>query len=309
MGAGPWGRNCLRTLGRAAGARLIAVASRNPATRALVAPECRVVAEWRELLDLELEGVVIATPPASHLPIAAEFLRRDIAVMIEKPLCMELAAAAEFRELAASRRAYAMVDHIHLYSPAYRMLKRLSPGLGAIRSVASAGGRQGPYRADTPALWDWGPHDVSMILDLMQAQPRSGSARRPLHVAAESGFADNYEIEMEFPGGARARATFGNALPRTRRLEVVHERGTLIYDNLAAAKLAYRGEGGAREREIVAALAAADLGRLPLDCALESFCDAVRSRSTDLASLDLAVAVTGVLDAVARATGEAGAAP
>lgn len=227
---------------------------------------------------------------------------REVAVLIEKPICMDPGEATRFRDLVAKHSAYAMVGHIHIFSPAYQLLKRLSESLGQVKSIRSTGGRQGPYRADTPALWDWGPHDVSMILDFLARQPLSVSGRRTLHSPVDSGHADIYEVSMEFSGGVHARAVFGNALPPTRKLEVVHERGTLVYDDLAGSKLSYRSDSGAPDAAVRSALETCDVSRPPLDCILDSFCDAIRSRSTDMQSLDLAVSVTRILDGVGRAT-------
>lgn len=302
VGAGPWGRNYIRTMPRISGTRLAAVASRNAHTPELVRQDCRVSSDWNDLLDNSLDGVIIATPPSSHVPIAERFVKRNVAVLIEKPMCTDPGEATRFRDLVAKHSVYAMVGHIHLFSPAYRLLKLLSPSLGSVLAINSAGGRQGPFRADTPALWDWGPHDVSMILDFLDQQPLSVSGRRTLHTAAGQGYADVYDVRMEFPAGVHARATFGNAMAPTRRLEVLHESGALVYDDLADPKLAYRGAAGTQDSGVQSALMASDLSRLPLDCVLDHFCDAIRSGRTNLAALDLAVQVTRVLDEIDRQT-------
>ena len=44
-------------------------------------------------------------------------------------------------------------------------------GLGPIREIAAVAGNRGPYREDVAVLWDWGPHDVAMALDLVGASP------------------------------------------------------------------------------------------------------------------------------------------
>ena len=194
-----------------------------------------------------------------------------------------------------------MVDHIHVFSPAFQLLKRLSPSLGRITGIVSAGGRHGPFRSDTPALWDWGPHDVSMILDVTGSEPLRVSGRRTSRTAVEvGGFAENFEIDLEFREGVRARITVGNALAPVRRFEVIHEQGTLIYDDLGKRKLTFRGAGAMTDARTLAEIAASEPFRQPLDCALESFCDAIRARRSDLHHLDLAVGVVRVLEQVDR---------
>lgn len=299
VGAGAWGRNYVLALKRLDGARLAAVASRNPETAGLVGPECLVQVDWQRLLDETLDGVIVATPPSTHLPIAERFVESGTAVLIEKPLCFDPAAALRFRDAVTQRGGFAMVNHIHLFSPAFQLLKRLSPSLGRITGIVSAGGRQGPFRLDTPALWDWGPHDVAMALDLMGGEPLSVSGRRTLRRPAEGGgYAENFELELEFGEGVQARITIGNALSPVRRIEVVHERGTLVYDDLAAPKLAVVGADAASVAQVQREIAACGPFRSPLDCVLESFCEAIRAGSSDLQHLDLAVGVVRVLDQV-----------
>ena len=77
----------------------------------------------------------------------------------------------------------------------------------------------------------------------------------------------------------------------------MHEGGTLVYDDLAAKKLAFEG---APRPDIEGAIAAADLHEPPVDCAVRAFADAVRARSAARESVDLALHVTRLLDRIAR---------
>lgn len=300
VGAGRWGRNYIRTLGAKDGAVLQAVASRNPATAALLGGACRIHANWENLLEEPLDGVIVATPPSTHLAIAARFVERGMPVLIEKPLCLDLGEAIAFRDTAARLRVPVVVNHVHLFSPAYRLLKELSPSLGKITGIVSAGGRHGPVRPDTPALWDWGPHDVAMALDLVGAEPIAVSGRCTLRRPAASGFKENYEIELEFAAPVTARIAIGNAMPAARRLEVTHDGGTLVYDDFADRKLAYRAAGTTPDVRVREAIAASDLSRPPLEFALGCFCAAIRTADPDPRQLDLAVGVVRVLDLVGR---------
>ena len=301
VGAGPWGRNYLKALARRDDAAVVAVASGNPETPAFAGNACRVHANWQALADETLDGVIIATPPASHLGIARRFGELGTALLIEKPLCLDLGEALAFRELATKFRAPVLVDHIHLYSPAYRLLKQLSPLLGRVTGIHSAGGRNGPVRSDSPALWDWGPHDVSMALDLMATEPVAIAGRRTLHRSSGPGQEENFEIELEFRDAVRAHIAIGNAMDPMRRFEVAHERGDLVYDDLADRKLTYHPASGGSEPHVAEAVAAAGPFRPPLDCVVEDFCAAIRAGRPDGRQLNLAIGVIRVLDQVGRA--------
>ncbi len=287
VGRGAWGSRIARTVRASEEAVLAATAGR----------------DWERLLGQTIDGAVIATPPAAHLPVATRFIERGIPVLVEKPLCLDPDSALAFRDLAARREVPVLVNHVHLFSPAYRLLRQLSPALGRVTRIATAGGREGPLRADTPPLWDWGPHDLAMALDLAGDEPQRVSARHTLQRRSAAGLEANYAIELEFPRALRVSIAVGNAMPRVRRLEVDHERGTLVYDDVAPRKLAYEGTE-ARVRE---AVAASDLSRPPLDCAIEAFCATIRAGGFEPRSLDLAVAVVALLERIERETeGERG---
>lgn len=49
--------------------------------------------EYRDLANVELDAVIVATPPQSHPEIACFFMERKIAVLCEKPLCLSVAEA------------------------------------------------------------------------------------------------------------------------------------------------------------------------------------------------------------------------
>lgn len=296
IGAGRWGRIYIRTIAAIEGVTLVRVASRNPETRALVGAGCAIVEEWREVAEAaDLDGVIIATPPELHAEMTCAAVAAGRAVMVEKPLTLDLGEARALRRLVAQRSGFVMVDHIHLFHPAYRRLKTTGLGLGPIREIAAVAGNRGPYRENVAVLWDWGPHDVAMALDLVGARPETMSAERFESQRSSAGFAENVAIDLRFPGRINASLRVGTLMDKTRRFTVRFEQAVLIFDDLAPAKLTRHGADASID-------AAPDQGEplqvsntLPLSVAVGEFVDGIRSRATDTGSLDLAVDVIAVL--------------
>jgi predicted dehydrogenase len=284
VGAGAWGRNYIRTLNRLDGLRLAAAATR----------------DWQKLVDESLDGVVVATPPATHLAIARHFVASGVPVLIEKPLCLDLKEALEFRELAARSRALVMVNHLHLFSMPFRLLKRWVGSLGPIRTIRCAGGRKGPFRADVPALWDWGSHDIAMIIDLLGRRPSSIAGKRLLAQSVDGALAENHQIDLAFDSGATARVVTGSALFPVRRLEIDCAGGSLVYDDMCDDKLIVDLDDPELAGRLRAEIARQKPFRPPLDCALESFGDAIRAGDRNQDQLELALGVIKVLDAIGR---------
>ncbi len=274
IGAGRWGRIFIRTIGAAPGVELAAVASSNPETRALLPPGTALVSDWRTLLAAGgLDGVIVATPPASHAEITIAALAAGLPVLVEKPLTMDPAEAEAIRAAAERARLTVMVDHVHLFSPAWRQLKRLAAGLGPVLAIEGQAGNPGPRSSDTPILWDWGPHDAAMCLDLLGGAPDSATA---------ASAADTVRLRLSF-GAVTAEITLGTLPTKTRRFAVTCQGGRLAYDDQAAARLTLDGRPVPLDADP------------PLTVAVGEFAAAVAGKRFDTASLDLGVAVVRLL--------------
>ena len=286
IGAGRWGARYIATLRALSGVVLARVASGNPATAALLPAGCVLGADWHELCrDPALDGVIVATPPALHAPMALEAMRAGKAVLVEKPLTLDATEARALRDEAARRGALVLVDHTHLYSAAYRELKRGAPSLGKLLRIESAGGNRGPVRPGVGALWDYGPHDVAMALDLAGAPVASLKARREGQ-APDGGEA--VALQIGFANGVEAAIRVSNIdAAKRRRFAAVCERGTLVYDDLAGAKLVQRV--GSVESPV--ALEAS----MPLTNAVLAFRDAIAEGRRADPGLELGVRVVELL--------------
>jgi Oxidoreductase family, NAD-binding Rossmann fold len=117
---------------------------------------------WRYEMD-DCDGVIVACAAEAHYEIAAELIDEQIPVLIEKPLCLDLAQAKRLLKLANDKNGCAPVftGHTRLYSTAWRAFKERALKQGVKSVYAAAGGQ---CRLDP--LWDWGPHLVAMCIDL-----------------------------------------------------------------------------------------------------------------------------------------------
>src|SRR6185436_7775819 len=104
LGAGYWGPNLIRTLAETPGCELRYVCDTRQDALAKISKrfhQVRVTADFDELLrDPELDGVVIATPAATHADLAARALTAGKHVLVEKPLAHEVGAGEKLVALA-----------------------------------------------------------------------------------------------------------------------------------------------------------------------------------------------------------------
>ncbi|MDP6175340.1 MAG: Gfo/Idh/MocA family oxidoreductase [Rhodospirillales bacterium] len=299
VGAGRWGKIFIRSLAEMDGLRLAGLASRNPQSPALAPPACPIVDDWRHLIDGGgLDGLIIATPPTSQPEIARAAINAGLPVLAEKPLAVDLAEAKSILDLACSRSVLVMVDHTHLFSPAYRSLKQQLESMGggaAISSISARAGNRGPFRSDTPVLWDWGPHDLAMVLDLFQNRPIKVTARRTRREMTAEGLGEEIELELLFPDDRRAFILLSNLMERKElHLSVECATRALIYDDVGPDKLLVRDPPDAAPRPIKVPNLA------PVSMAVGEFAQSIRAGGCDLAGLELAVDVVELLEQCER---------
>ena len=217
IGLGAWGKNIEKTLRALPGCTLAYTAAE----------------DWRELLEKkDIDGAVIATPPATHAVIALPFLERGLPVFIEKPMTGSLKDALAIKAAARASGAPVMVGHLHLYSPAYRKTKELARDTGNIQLIVSRGHNKGPYRSDYSAMWDWAPHALSMILDIVGEMPAAVSAWGVSPTRPGSNLWDFAQIKLDFAGGMTAFVTSSWLMPtKCKQLTVVGEKKSLVYED------------------------------------------------------------------------------
>ena len=297
IGAGRWGRNYIRTVERLPGVRLAAVASRNPETQTRVGPSVQVVREWKSILDVGLDGLILAVPPTVQPEITLHAIEAGLPLLLEKPMALDLVLAREIVSQAQARDVYVAVNHIYLHHPAFIQLKRCLAETGErITSIRTHSGNHGPFRAEWGALWDWGPHDVAMALDLIDGPAIVEQAQLKNHDTDQPG-AGNFFLNLSLSNGVSAQLTFGNLMPqRVRQLHVATSAGEYVFDDEAENCLTFR----ASEKDIVHPVPE----ERPLDNVLGAFTNQLRARAGSnvhlcdtVTNIDLLAQVESVLAA------------
>ncbi len=297
IGAGQWGRHYIRTLAELDGVTLVRLAERGRIDPALVGDGVEIYSDWQSLLAAgSLDGVIVATPPAIHAEIARSAIEAGLPVLVEKPLTLSADEARDLLALARERAVPVIVDHTLLFHPAWPTLKRRARALLPIRRIESIAGNWGPFRMDVPVLWDWGPHDLAMLLNLLGQRPIEIDARREAPDGDAPGGGETVYLALRFAGDASAEVTLSNVLgAKTRRFEVRFRDRALVFDNLAAEPLT---EHPLRDRSLGEGVSIPVAPELPLTRAVAAFADAIRRRRADLSSLALGVMVVELLEAL-----------
>src|SRR5260221_200038 len=236
IGAGYWGPNLIRNFTTLASAEVVAVADtkqdRLDNIQALY-PQIRTTVNYRELFQMGSDGVVVATPPATHFRLAADCLDHGLNVLVEKPLALRTADAEELIELAADHNLVLMVGNTFEYNDAVLELKKIIDRgeLGHIHYIDAVRTNLGLFQPHVNAMWDLAPHDISILLYLLGKDPLSVSAQGKSSIF--SNIHDVVYIYLKFPDSALAHIHVSWLNPcKVRRITVVGSKKMAVYDDL-----------------------------------------------------------------------------
>ena len=168
IGCGYWGPQIIRNFNEMPGVDLAMVAETRSDRREYVSthyPNVHVVADYRALLEADIDCVVVATPIHTHYDLARDALLAGKHVLVEKPLSRSVAQALDLTRLAEDQKRVLMVGHTFVYNPAVRALRKIvnAGGLGRIYYVDAARLNLGLFQKNVDVMWDLAPHDISIF--------------------------------------------------------------------------------------------------------------------------------------------------
>jgi predicted dehydrogenase len=249
IGVGYWGPNLLRSLvgNKRCWVKKVVDLSRDRRdyVQNLYA-DMEVTHQAEEVIqDSAIDAVVIATPAASHFDLAMKALEGGKHILVEKPLARSVNEVEQIGRLAHEKNRVAMVGHTFLFNAAVRYVKKLieSGELGDIRYIYSQRLNLGRIRSDVDALWNFGPHDISIIQYwLGNPTPLSTVSRGVGYI--QSDINDVVFMNILYPGKIMANIHVSWLDPRrVRCMTVVGSKKMVVYDDLAENKIAIYDKG------------------------------------------------------------------
>ena len=245
VGCGTWGANLVREVAGHPFASLELVIDRDPDARdraRRIAPGVATARSVDALGSGRFDAVLIASPGPQHAEHALAALAAGAHVFVEKPMTTSVEQA---RTLVASCRAHnriGMVGHLLHHHAGVRSLLRLvrDGRIGTPRVFHSARYcKRGSRDADGSLLWSLAPHDMSVLRGLDDGPVRS--MRVALSAERSGGVPNLAELRIRLAGGIDARVVVSRAHhDKVRRMEVVGDEGSIVFDDLGERKLVLR---------------------------------------------------------------------
>lgn len=309
VGVGYWGKNLVRNF-HSLGA-LAALCDAQESVEANFRKQYAGVKFYREfsavLSDASVTAVALATPAVTHYELAKTALEAGKDVLVEKPLAVEVKHGEELVRIAEANGRILMVGHILRYHPAILKLQQLirEGTLGKINYLYSNRLNIGKIRTEENILWSFAPHDISVMLSLLNEMPS--------RVACQGGAYLNRDVSdvtlshFDFPSGVQAHIFVSWLHPvKEQRLVVVGSEKMAVFDDTAEHKLVlYPHKVEWLNRVPTAVKAAGEPVELedcePLRAECQHFLDCIQSRTAPVSDGAEGLQVLRVLDGCQRA--------
>ncbi len=241
IGWGYWGPKIARNLNSLPHASVTYVAdtdARRLAAFAVNQPWVQTTTQIEEIFRSDVDAIVIATPVSTHFQLAREALLHGKHILVEKPLTASVSEAEELVALAQEQHRVLMVGHTFEYNPAVNELRKLvqSGELGKIYCIEAERVNLGLFRNDINVIWDLAPHDISILLYLLDRKPEKIKVQAHAHV--QSRIEDVAHLDLEFADGMNAHIHVSWLHPcKIRRVTVIGDARMVVYDDTNPAEM------------------------------------------------------------------------
>jgi UDP-2-acetamido-3-amino-2,3-dideoxy-glucuronate N-acetyltransferase len=309
VGVGYWGKNLVRNFHELGALEMLCD------TEMSAKANCndnysgvRFCSSFQEVLsDPTVTAVALATPAVTHYELAKAALQAGKDVLVEKPLAVNVQHGEELVQLAQANGRILMVGHILRYHPAILALRKLiqDGALGKINYLYSNRLNIGKIRTEENILWSFAPHDISVMLALLNEMPSK--------VTCQGGAYLNQDVpdvtlsHFEFPSGVRSHVFVSWLHPiKEQKLVVVGSDKMAVFDDTAEDKLVlYPHKVDWKNRIPTAIKAKGEAVKLPTEEPLRAECqhflDCVESRNPPVSDGEEGLRVLRLLDACQRA--------
>ena len=234
IGAGKWGQNIIRSINKLPDLEISCLCTKHKKPNLDFLSDFQYTQDWKKLIaSNEVDAVVISTPAETHYEMLMYAINQKKPVFIEKPHCLGSEEANNLLKNAEEKKSIVIIDHIYLFHSDFKNLKnKLTLENKKAFKINTIGGNYGPFRKNITVLWDYGPHDIAMIIDLLNDEPSKIQVTYQSNKTNISTEKATIKIQLNFEIGAVANIKLSNQLKkRVRLFEVTVGKNKYIFDD------------------------------------------------------------------------------
>lgn len=194
--------------------------------------------EHAQKLPDDVGAVIIATPPETHFDLAMSALEQGRPVLVEKPVTLSSLDTLRLRAAEKQHGGSVSVSYQHRFSAGFTLLRNSVAGK-ELRSVDCKGHNDGPARYYS-ALWDWAPHDLSMVFGDLFTPKQPWEVLFAFRKTTRNGSAWHFRLSV---GDTYVTFLEGNIFRKKEKsIRVVAEGAEYFYDDQQPKRLIINGE-------------------------------------------------------------------
>lgn len=242
VGLGYWGPNLLRNFTQLDGCRVKTCCDLDEdALKRLKTqyPDIEMTNDYLSLInDPDIQAIILAVSAVKHYDLAKLAIQKNKHVFVEKPLTLKVPHAEELVQLSLQNNVKLMVGHLMEYHPAIEKLKQMiqNQELGDIYYLYSQRVNLGRIRKDENALWSLAPHDISIIMYLLESEPIDVSVRGQSYLQKD--VEDVVFLNMVFPNKIMAHVQLSWLDPhKIRRTTIVGSKKMAVFDDMDQSEM------------------------------------------------------------------------
>ncbi|MGC9516133.1 MAG: Gfo/Idh/MocA family oxidoreductase [Methanomicrobiales archaeon] len=240
VGSGYWGKNLVRNFHELGVLRIVCDLDEETLMEFKnTYPDIITTTSFQQILDDDnIQGIVISTPAVLHYHMVKKALLCGKDVFVEKPLSLSVDEGEDLVRIAEENGNILMVGHILQYHPAILKLKEIIENgeLGKIQYIYSNRLNLGKFRTEENILWSFAPHDISVILYLMEEMPLNLSSNAGTYLSKD--VADVTLTNMSFASGVKSHIFVSWLHPyKEQKLVIVGSKKMAVFDDVSSEKL------------------------------------------------------------------------
>ena len=236
VGCGYWGPNLIRNFRSLTDCRVRTICDADPKRLEYLKqmyPDVQTTTEFAGILnDPSIDAAALATPVHTHYALAVQSLEAGKHTFIEKPMATSSDQCRELIDLSEARNISLMVGHTFVYTAPVLKIKEIiaSGEIGEVIYISSRRLNLGLFQKDINVAWDLAPHDISIILFVMDHDPVSVNCQGKAHI--NPAIEDVTNMTINFANGGIAMVQSSWIDPRKiRETTIVGSKKMIVYDD------------------------------------------------------------------------------
>ena len=233
IGGGYWGKNLIREFNNLGVLKIICdinIESLNHYNK--IYPDVETTDDWNNVLeDDNVSCVCIALPAEMHYEYAKKSLLKDKDVFVEKPITLNISEAEELVKIADEKKKILMVGHLlHYHQHIVKIKSMINEGLiGKVINIVSNRLSLGIFRKQENVLWSFAPHDISVILNIINDMPHSLICQGKDHITPNIHDITNSILKFK-DAYVNINVNWLNPY-KEQKMSIIGEKGMIIFDD------------------------------------------------------------------------------